>query len=98
MTTAIDLLKAPRIGIKDFKTNLSREIKSKKLMVLNDHGESKKVVIDYNEFVELIEFIEDFKDKELLQLIQEGRAAVDRDEPGIDAGESIRRIREGGKH
>ena len=97
MTTAIQLLKAPRVGIKEFKTNLSSEIKSKKLLVLNDHGESKKVVIDYNDFVELIEFVEDLQDKELAQLIHEGKIAIERGEPGINVSESFKRIRESGK-
>jgi hypothetical protein len=93
MTTAIELLKAPRIGVRDFKAHLSEKIKSKKLMVLNDRGESKKVVIDYNEFVELLELIGDLQDKELVQLIQEGHSAIEKGERGIDVSESFKRIR-----
>lgn len=92
MTKAIDLLKAPEYGIRDFKTHLSERIKSKKPMILVGR-ESKKVVVDYYEFVELIEFIEDLQDKELMQLIQEGHSAIERNEAGIDAAESIKRLR-----
>lgn len=93
MTTAIDLLKAPRYGIRDFKSRLSERIKSKKAMILVDHGEPKKVIIDYNELIQILEFIEDVQDKELLQLIHEGRAAVEHGKPGISVEESFAKIR-----
>ena len=93
MTTAVDLLKAPRFGIKDFKTHLSERIKSKKTMVLMDHGEPKKVVIDYDELVNMVEIIEELQDEELLKLVREGRAAIERGEPGIDVEASFKKIR-----
>lgn len=92
MTNAIDLLRASEYGVKDFKTHLSERIKTKKPMILVGK-ESKKVIVDYDDFVELIELIEDLQDKELMQLIHEGRTAIERGEPGIDAAESIRQIR-----
>lgn len=93
MTTAIDLLRAPRYGIRDFKSHLSNRIRSKKAMILVDRGEPKKVIIDYNELVQILEFIEDVQDKELLQLIHEGRSAIERGEPGISVDESFAKIR-----
>ena len=93
MTTAIDLLKAPRYGIRDFKSRLSERIKSKKAMIIVDHGQPKKVVIGYDELIQILEFIEDVQDKELLQLIHEGRSAVDRGGPGISVTESFAKIR-----
>ena len=93
MTTAIDLLKAPRYGIRDFRNRLSQRIKSKKAMIIVDRDEPKKVIVDYNEFVQILEFIEDVQDKEVLQLIHEGRSAIEHGEQGINVKESFRRIR-----
>ena len=93
MTTATQLLKAPRFGIKDFKTHLSERIKSRRAMVLLDRGEPKKVIIEYNELIEMIEWIDDLQDKELIQLLHEGRAAIDRGGPGISVKDSFAKIK-----
>ena len=93
MTTALDILRAPRYGIRDFKSHLSERIKSRKAMILLDHGEPKKVIVDYRELVQMLEFIEDLQDRELLQLIHEGRSAVERGEKGIAVGDSFAKIR-----
>ena len=98
MTTATALLKAPRFGIKDFKAHLSERIKSHKPMVLLDRGEPKKVIMDYGELIEMIELIDDLQDKELVQLIQEGRLAVDHGERGISVEKSFAKIRARRKH
>jgi hypothetical protein len=93
MTTAVELLKAPRCGIREFKTHLSEKIKSHKTMVLVEHGEPKKVVIDYDKLVELVEFIEDMQEQELINLLHEGGRAVARGEKGINVEESFAKIK-----
>jgi hypothetical protein len=93
MTTAVQLLKAPRYGIRDFKSHLSERIRSKKAMILVDRGEPKKVIMDYDELVGLLELVEDLHDKELMQLVREGRAAAERGERGISVERSFASIK-----
>ena len=93
MTTASELLRAPRFGVKDFKTHLSERIKSRRAMVLLDRGEPKKVIIEYNELIEMIELIDDLQDKELVQLIHEGSVAARRGDPGISVKDSFAKIK-----
>ena len=92
MTSAMDLLKAPEYGIKDFKAHISQRIKTKKPIVLLG-SMSKKVILEYDELVELMELLEDLKDKKLLDLLESGKTAPTRNEKEVNAAESIRQIR-----
>ncbi len=93
MTTATTLLKASRFGIKDFKTHISARIKSHKPMVLLDRGEPKKVILDYNDLVEMIELMEELQDRELMNLVRLGRESLKRNPSGIDAEKSLAKLR-----
>lgn len=93
MTTATQLLKAPRVGVKEFKTHLSEKIKSHNTMILMDHGQPKKVVIDYDEMVELLELIEELQDRELMKHVREGRISIQKGDKDVDAISSLERIR-----
>ena len=93
MTTAATLLKAHRFGIKDFKTHLSERIKSRQPMVLLDRGEPKKVIMDYGELVEMLELIDELQDSELLHLIKDGREGLQKNKLGINAEDSLARLR-----
>ena len=93
MTTATELLKAPRFGIKDFKTHISERIRSRRAMVLLDRGEPKKVIIEYNELIEMIELIDDLQDKGLIQLVHEASVAIQREDPGISVKDSFAKIK-----
>ena len=46
-----------------------------------------------NELVQLLEFIEDMQDKEVLQLLRDSHTAIKNGEPGISVEESFARIR-----
>ena len=86
MTSAIDILKAPHVGIKEFRSRItSKSIKKDKALVLTDHGEPLKVVIDYDELIDLIESLEDLQNKNLWNLVNESRAAVAKGEKSIPA-------------
>ena len=83
MTTATELLRAPHIGIKKFKTGFSKRVKSHQALVLTDHGLPKKVLIDYEEMVDMIETLQDLDDSGLWKSVDESRRAIARGEKGI---------------
>lgn len=93
MTTATDLLKAPHYGIKDFKTHISKRIKSRQPIVLCEHGEPRKAVIDYGEYVGMLELMEELRDDKLFKLIHEGRKSIQKGGAEVDVLESFSKIR-----
>jgi PHD/YefM family antitoxin component YafN of YafNO toxin-antitoxin module len=92
MTSATDILKAPHVGIKEFRNRItSKSIRKDKALVLTDHGAPMKVVIDYDELIDLIERLEDLQDKRLWTLVNESRGAVARGDRGIDVRRPARK-------
>lgn len=93
MTNALELLRAPHLGIKDFKTHLSARIKTRHPVILMDRGKPKKVVVDYAEFIALIELVEEIQDKDLVRLVREGRDAALEGQAEIDAQAALGKLR-----
>lgn len=67
------LLKAKHVGVKSFRTNLSKFIRNQKPYIIMDRTQPQEFVIPYNEMIELVEMIEELSDRELLKQIAEGR-------------------------
>jgi hypothetical protein len=70
-----ELLRADFIGIKQFRHNIASLIKSNRPKIVTDHGKPRQVLIAFDRFVELIELLEDFRDRHLLSQIVRARKA-----------------------
>lgn len=90
MTTSLSLLRAPHIGVREFKDNISAFLKKHKLLIVTEHGEPTRVVVSYNDMLEILDIIEEINDFEITTLIKEGRQAIRSGSKGIpvfdDAG------------
>lgn len=74
MTTLVkSLLKAKYFGAREYKAHLSEYLKVKDPQILTVYGEPKKVVLEYDDLMELIDWYEEFQDKALLAEIDEAR-------------------------
>jgi len=69
------LLKAKHVGVKSFRTHLSRFIRSQQPYIIMDRTQPQEFVIPYNEMIKLVEMLEELYDPELLKQIAEGRNA-----------------------
>jgi hypothetical protein len=76
MTTSLSLVRAPHIGVREFKENLSLFLKKNKLLIVTDHGEPTRVVVPYNDMLEILDIIEEINDAEITSLVKEGRKAI----------------------
>ncbi len=92
MTLATALLKAPHIGVRDLKAHLSEKLKSRKPLVVTDHGEPKQVLMPYEDAVTLAEIFEELSDKGLVKLVTMGRKAIKAGFEGIPIEESFKEI------
>ena len=76
MTTATELLKAPQVGVKEFRDHQARYINSSKTIVLLNHGKRVKALVDFEDILQLLEFIEEFNDRELVHDVRLGRENI----------------------
>ena len=58
MSIATMLLKAPHIGVRDFKTNLSKFIKRKGPFIVTERGVPVEVMVPYSDLVKIVELID----------------------------------------
>jgi len=61
------------IGVRELRERLSKVIKSRQAFFVTDHGKPVKAMIPYDTFLELLEMLEELKDKALMQEIGQGR-------------------------
>lgn len=83
MTLTMELLRAKEMGVKEFRTNISKRINDHKLTIVTSTKNRKKVLIDYDRLADVLELIEELEDKGLVALVREGRAAIGRGEKEI---------------
>lgn len=64
------------IGVRKFRSTLSRVVRDKRhSFFITEHGKPLKAVIPYEQYLDLLETIEDLRDKELLHAVHESRTA-----------------------
>lgn len=64
---------AQYVGVRELRENLATAVKSKRFLFVTDHGKPVKAMVPYEMLLELIEVLEEFKDKTLLQEVKQGR-------------------------
>ena len=61
------------IGARQLRGRLSEVIKSKKPFFVTEHGKPVKAMISYADFLELLEAVEELKDRFLVREVARGR-------------------------
>ena len=93
MTLSGALLRAPRIGAREFRNKACAFIKAGKFYLVTEHGRPAGVFMPYDEALELTEIIDELHDKKLLKTIAEGRRAIYRGAKGISLKDALKRRR-----
>ena len=83
MTLSGALLRAPRIGVREFRNKACAFIKGGKFYLVTEHGRPAGVFMPYEDALELTEMIDELHDKELLKAVAEGRQAIRKGAKGI---------------
>ena len=72
--TAIGFVKEGKyLGTRELRTNLAKILKSRQAYFVTDHGKPVKAMIPYEVLLELLEILEELKDKALIQEVTQGR-------------------------
>lgn len=93
MTVVQALLNAKHIGVRDLREHLSRRLKGKKAIVVTEHGTPTKVILSYEDVVELIEVLDELQDQAAIQAVQEGRKEIKVGAEGIPVSRLFDQIR-----
>ncbi len=93
MTVTTALLRAKYIGVRDLREHLSKRLKAKGALVVTERGTPTKVILSYQDVVELIEVLDELQDKAAIQAVQEGRKAVSAGNEGIPVSRLFKQIR-----
>ena len=72
--TSIGFVKEGKyVGVRELRENLSKMLKSRHAYFVTDHGKPVKAMIPYGVLLELLETLEELKDKTLIQEVAQGR-------------------------
>jgi len=74
MSTTTLLRNAKPVNVREAQAKLSRLIRSKSPSMVLSHGKPVSFLIPYEEMLDLLELIDELKDKKLLQEIARARA------------------------
>ena len=93
MTVTTALLNAKYVGIRELREHLSKRLKGSKVIVVTEHGTPTKVILSYQDIVELIEVLDELRDQAAIQSVQEGRKAVKAGAEGISVNRLFNQVR-----
>lgn len=91
MTLSRAILRAPRVGAREFRNKACAFIRAGKFYLVTEHGKPAGVFMPYEEALELTEIIDELHDKELLKTIAEGRRAIRRRAKGISLEDALKK-------
>lgn len=91
MTLAAALLRAPRIGAREFRNKACSFIRRGKAYLVTEHGQPAGVFLPYADAIELADIIDELNDRRLLKLIAEGRRAIGRGAKGVLLSDSLKK-------
>ncbi len=91
MTLATALLRAPRIGAREFRNKACSFINMGKVYLITEHGHPAGVFLPYEDALELVDVIEELDDRKALKMIAEGRRAIRKGARGILLSDSLKR-------
>ena len=61
------------VGVRELRENLSTMLKSRHAYFVTDHGKPVTAMIPYEVLLELLEIVEELKDKNLIREVTQGR-------------------------
>lgn len=93
MTLAAALLRAPRIGAREFRNKACSFINMGKAYLITEHGHPAGVFLPYQDALELVDIVDELNDKKVLKMIAEGRRAIRKGARGRLLSDSLKKRR-----
>jgi prevent-host-death family protein len=93
MTAANVLLKARNVGVRKFRNRASRFVKSHRILVITEHGKPTAVLMPYSDMLDIVDTLDELRDKNAIETIAEGRKAIASGAKGISVSKVFKRIK-----
>jgi len=91
MTFSGAILRARRVGAREFRNKACAFIRGGKFYLVTEHGKPKGVFMPYEEAIEAAEIFDELRDKELLKIVAEGRLAIHKGSKGVALKAALKR-------
>ena len=85
----MDLLKAPHMGVRELRNNLSAVVGGRRITVVTERGKPAEVLLPYKTVVALLTLLADFANKRMTALVGRGHRAIEAGSKGIPARTSL---------
>ena len=91
MTLGTALLKARTIGVRNFRDKLSGLIHTREMFVVTEYGSPTNMLLPYGDVLEIVDIMDELRDKDVLKAIAQGRRAINRRAKGILASKAFKK-------
>lgn len=85
------LLRARSIGVRNFRDKVSSLIHSHEMFVVTEHGSPTSVLLPYDDVLEIVDVLDELRDKDTLNAVVQGRKAISRGAKGVIASKVLRK-------
>ena len=86
------LLGAEHVGVRELRNKLSAYVREESTVIVTKRGTPEKVMLPYEELVELLDIIDELSDPKTLEAVREGREAIDAGADGIPVENTLRKF------
>jgi len=93
MTAANAILRARNVGVRKFRNKASRFIKSHKILIITEHGKPTAILMPYSDMLNIIDTLDELRDKNAIETIAEGRKAILAGTKGISVSRVFKRVK-----
>ena len=93
MSLATELLNAKHVGVRDLRDHLSEMIKKDTLVIVTEHGQPSKVLIPYEDMLEIVDMMDELRDHKTSSTVLEGKYAITKAPKGISVTSLFNKFR-----
>ncbi|MEA2082490.1 MAG: type II toxin-antitoxin system prevent-host-death family antitoxin [Elusimicrobiota bacterium] len=93
MNTSIQLLRAEHTGVREFRKNLSFYLKKKDSVVVTSRSAPKKVLVPYDDLLEIVEILDELSDEKVVKTIVKAKKSIASGKKGIPVSALFKKLR-----
>ena len=93
MSVTLDFLRAEHIGVRAFRTRLFEFLKNDAPLIITEYGKPVRVVLNYEEMLDLLDLLDELSDPETIEAVRGGRKAIAAGAKGVSAADLIEKYK-----
>jgi len=89
MTLAKALLKARTLGVRNFRNKLSQLMHTHEMFIVTEHGKPTSVLLPYNDILEIVDILDELRDRGAIDAVAKGRRAIRAGRKGVSVSKTF---------